>query len=181
MNASPSYMSLTHASLVWFPVTAVLIPSTTLFLFAGSAVLFLGSFFTAAAGGAGLLVPLLFPFAAALDLAAPWLGAGLALPAAFFLLAFTSCFHLLTNFDACSTTLGSFCCRSLDTMTPILDWRKRSSVAVHLVRGWRMLRSESPESPLSIAFWICLPVLNSVLPSMVVIVKVCLKSKKSRR
>jgi hypothetical protein len=71
MNASPSYMSFTQASLVWFPVTAVLIPSTTLFLFAGSAVLFLGSFFTTAAGGAGLLVPLLFPFAAALDFAAP--------------------------------------------------------------------------------------------------------------
>ena len=172
MNASPSYMSFTHASLVWLPVTAVLIPSTTLFLFAGSAVLFLGSFFTAAAGGAGLLVPLLFPFVAALDFAAPALGAGLALPAAFFLLAFTSCFHLLTSFEACSTTLGSFCCRSLETITPILDWRKRSSVAVHLVRGWRMLRRDSPESPLSIAFWICLPVLNSVLPSMVAMVKV---------
>lgn len=35
-----------------------------------------------------------------------------------------------------------------------------------------MLRRDSPESPLSIAFWICLPVLNSVLPSIVAMVKV---------
>lgn len=168
MKASPSYMSFTQLSLVWFPVTAVLMPSTLLFLLAGSAVLFLGcsfSFLTAAAAGAGLLVPLLLPFAAALALDAAELGAGLLED--FFLLAFTSDFHLFTSFDACSTTLGSFCCLSLDTITPILDWRKRSSVAVHLLRGWRRLRRPSAESPLSIAFVICLPVLCSVLASMV--------------
>lgn len=161
-------MSLTQLSLVWFPVTAVLIPSTLLFLFEASTVLFLGaSFLTAGAAGAGLLVPLALPFADALAFAAAELGAGL--PLDFFLPAFTSDFHLFTSLEACSCTLGSFWCLSLETITPILDWRKRSSVAVHFVRGWRRLRIESAESPLSIAFEICLPVLWSVLPSMVAV------------